>query len=67
MREDAVIQGLDSGAFTLFVRTNGASPIAEVVVRQGRYRRYVTTEPDSVLANNLLKLPYCPITFKQVA
>jgi hypothetical protein len=68
MREDDVIRGLDSGAFTLFVRTrNPYVPTAEVVVRQGRYRRYVTTEPDGYLSNNLLYLPVCPTTYRQVA
>jgi len=68
MLEDDVIRGLDKGAFTLFVRTNDPRvPTAEVVVRQGSFRRYVTTEPDGYLSNNLLHLPVCPITYKLVA
>lgn len=67
MMEDDVIRGLDNGSFTLFTRIAGTMLTAEVVVRQGRYRRYVTTEPDGYLANNLLQLPYCPITYRKVA
>lgn len=66
MLEDDVIRGLDNGAFTLFVRTGVLNEV-EVVVKKGVYRRYVTTEPDGYLSNNLLHLPYCPTTYRRVA
>lgn len=68
MKEDDVIRGLDSGAFTLYVRALSALvPQAEVVVRQGLFRRYVTTEPDGLLANNLLHQPRCPANYRLVS
>jgi hypothetical protein len=31
----------------------------DVVVRQGRYRKYLTTDPDKTTTNNLAVLPDC--------
>ena len=65
MLEDPAIQGLRSGAFTLW--TAGGGKIAEVVPRQeSNGRWYLKTLADGVLSNNLLHLPHCPETYKQV-
>jgi hypothetical protein len=58
LREDQAIAGMKVGTWTFYTNVSGA----RANVRIGRHlgNEYLTTEPDGLPPNNLLRLPECP-------
>lgn len=56
---DTLIDGIEHGRFNLWTKTPDGR-WAWVYVVNGRRRKYLTTDPDGLLPNNLLALRVCP-------
>lgn len=64
MLEANAIQGLLSGAFTLY--TDDGGHVAEVKVMERDGTQFLQTVADGVPVNNLRQQSHCPATYKQV-
>ncbi len=59
LSQEEAISGIESGKYAFFVEVGGDR--ANVIVRISRLgNKYLTTEADGDLPNNLLSLPECP-------
>lgn len=56
--EDEAIQGIEDGRWQFFVSVNGNSTWVIVATHNGR--KYLKTEADNTIVDNLLSLPECP-------
>ena len=56
--EDAAIQNIERGIVKYYTNVNGKTAWLEVAIHQGR--KYLKTDADGYLPNNLLSLPECP-------
>lgn len=56
--ENVAIANIEANRVDYFVSVNGRR--VDVVVKTLRGRKFLTTEPDGYVPNNLLSLPECP-------
>lgn len=58
MLEAAAILSIEEGKYSFFVRKGGKEVSVIVASRDGK--KYLKTESDGIVPNNLLSLPDCP-------
>ena len=59
LSEEDAIAGIEQGKWTFFVSVNGKS-VNVIIAKTETGRKYLKTESDGYIPNNLLSLPECP-------
>lgn len=57
--EDSAIAGIESGKWLFYVNINGYK-VDVIIVKSASGTKYLKTQADNIVSNNLLNLPECP-------
>lgn len=60
LKSDEAIQGIESGKYAFYVERPAGDRVKVIVAKTAAGRKYLKTEADGDLPNNLLSLPECP-------